>query len=215
MPAITSTFRSGEPSLGDVLRGIHVGKIQLPDFQRGWVWDEGHIRALIASISLSYPVGAIMLLETGGDGVKFQPRPIAGVSLDEPVEPEYLILDGQQRMTSLYLSLRSGKPVETKTDKGKKIDRVFYLNITDCLDESVDRIDAVRTLPPERKLTSDVGRKSISISGRPISSFSTVTFLWTFCLSRNVITPGDVVIRRSFAMTSRGSTSLTILNRTS
>lgn len=159
MPAITSTFRSGEPSLSDVLRDIHVGKIQLPDFQRGWVWDEDHIRSLIASISLSYPVGAIMLLETGGDGVKFQPRPIAGVKLDEPVEPEYLILDGQQRMTSLYLSLRSGKPVETKTDKGKKIDRVFYLDINGCLDESIDRLDAVRTLPPERKLTSDFGRR--------------------------------------------------------
>jgi hypothetical protein len=159
MPAITSTFRSGEPSLSDVLRDIHIGKVQLPDFQRGWVWDEDHIRSLIASVSLAYPVGAIMLLETGGDGVTFQPRPIEGVELPEPVEPEYLILDGQQRMTSLYLSLRSGKPVETKTEKGKKIKRVFYLDIGGCLDESVDRLDAVRTLPPERKLTSNFGRK--------------------------------------------------------
>lgn len=159
MPAITSTFRSGEPSLSDVLRDIHSGKIQLPDFQRGWVWDEDHIRSLIASISLAYPVGAIMLLETGGDGVKFQPRAIAGVQLTEPTEPEYLILDGQQRMTSLYLSLRSGKPVDTKTEKGKKIKRGFYLNINGCLDESVDRIDAVVTLPPDRKLRSDFGRK--------------------------------------------------------
>lgn len=171
MPAITSTFRSGEPSLSDVLRDIHVGKIQLPDFQRGWVWDEDHIRSLIASISLSYPVGAIMLLETGGDGVKFQPRPIAGVELDEPVEPEYLILDGQQRMTSLYLSLRSGRPVETKTDKGKKIDRVFYLDINGCLDESLDRLDAVKTLPPERKLTSDFGRKVELDLGTPDLEF--------------------------------------------
>lgn len=159
MPAITSTFRSGEPSLSDVLRDIHVGKIQLPDFQRGWVWDEDHIRSLIASISLSYPVGAIMLLETGGDGVKFQPRAIAGVELDDPVEPEYLILDGQQRMTSLYLAIRSNKPVETRTDKGKKIYRFFYLDIKGCLDDATDRIDAVRSLPPDRKITSDFGRK--------------------------------------------------------
>ena len=53
MPAITSTFRSNEPSLSDVLRKIHDGVIQLPDFQRGWVWDEDHIRSLLASISLS------------------------------------------------------------------------------------------------------------------------------------------------------------------
>ena len=37
------------------------GQIQLPDFQRGWVWNDGHIRALIASVSLSYPIGAVML----------------------------------------------------------------------------------------------------------------------------------------------------------
>ena len=50
MPAINSTFRSGEPSLPDLLREIQSGDIQLPDFQRGWVWDDDHIRSLIASI---------------------------------------------------------------------------------------------------------------------------------------------------------------------
>jgi len=54
MPAITSTFKSGEPSLQDILREINDGRIQLPDFQRGWVWDDDHIASLIASISLSY-----------------------------------------------------------------------------------------------------------------------------------------------------------------
>ena len=69
MPAITSTFKSGEPSLSDILRDIKDGKVQLPDFQRGWVWDDDHIISLIASISLSYPIGAVMLLrETLGTG---------------------------------------------------------------------------------------------------------------------------------------------------
>ena len=53
---------------------IHTGDIQLPDFQRGWVWDDDHIRSLIASVSLSYPIGSVMLLETGGDGARFKPR---------------------------------------------------------------------------------------------------------------------------------------------
>ena len=56
MPAITSTFKSGEPSLPDILRDINGGRVQLPDFQRGWVWDDDHITSLIASISLSYPI---------------------------------------------------------------------------------------------------------------------------------------------------------------
>ncbi|WP_236593730.1 DUF262 domain-containing protein [Burkholderia gladioli] len=60
------SFRTAEPALKDVLDGITAGQIQLPDFQRGWVWDDNHIRSLIASLSLSYPIGAVMFLEAGG-----------------------------------------------------------------------------------------------------------------------------------------------------
>jgi len=160
MPAITSTFKSSEPSLPDLLKDIRSGEIQLPDFQRGWVWDDDHIRSLIASISLSYPVGAIMLLQTGGDGVQFQPRPVQGVKLDRDVRPEYLILDGQQRMTSLYLALFSGGPVATRTSRGKDIERLYYLDIAKCLDPRDERVDAVLSVPPERRITSDFGRKT-------------------------------------------------------
>lgn len=43
------SFRTAEPALKDVLDGIAAGHIQLPDFQRGWVWDDNHIRSLIAT----------------------------------------------------------------------------------------------------------------------------------------------------------------------
>jgi hypothetical protein len=102
MKAITSTYKPGDPSLGDVLRQISVGEVQLPDFQRGWVWDDDHIRSLIASVSLSYPIGSVMLLQTGGEGAQFQPRLVQGVSVGAEVKPELLILDGQQRTTSLF-----------------------------------------------------------------------------------------------------------------
>lgn len=159
MSAYSTTFRTGEPSLPDLLRNIRCGKIQLPDFQRGWVWDDDHIRALIASVSLAYPIGAVMLLETGGDGSHFMPRPVEGVVLGNGKSPEQLILDGQQRMTSLYLALFSGKPVPTKTEKGQQIERVYYLDIARCLDPEEDRLDAVLSLPPDGKITSYFGRK--------------------------------------------------------
>ena len=60
MDAMT-TFDSTKESLLDILRSIREAKTQLPDFQRGWVWDDEHIRSLLASISLSYPVGALSL----------------------------------------------------------------------------------------------------------------------------------------------------------
>lgn len=66
------SFRTAEPNLKDVLADIHNGIIQLPDFQREWVWDDRHILELIASVSLSFPIGAVMFLEAGG--VPFQTR---------------------------------------------------------------------------------------------------------------------------------------------
>ena len=53
MSSIQRTFRTEEPSLKELLDLIQKGKLQLPDFQRGWVWDDLHIRSLIAS-SLSH-----------------------------------------------------------------------------------------------------------------------------------------------------------------
>jgi uncharacterized protein with ParB-like and HNH nuclease domain len=59
-----TNFDSTKEYLQDLLVSIRQGKIQLPDFQRGWVWDDAHIQSLLASISLFYPVGAVMFLVT-------------------------------------------------------------------------------------------------------------------------------------------------------
>ena len=54
------------------------GSSQLPDFQRGWVWEDDRVRSLLASISLGYPIGAVMMLRAGGDSVRFKQRPLEG-----------------------------------------------------------------------------------------------------------------------------------------
>ena len=116
-----SNFDSTKENLSEILKKIVEGKLQLPDFQRGWVWDDAHIKSLLVSIARSFPVGAVMLLETGGD-VKFQVRPIENVELTKKdIEPEELILDGQQRLTSLTQVLKLDKPVKTFDEKGKHI----------------------------------------------------------------------------------------------
>jgi uncharacterized protein with ParB-like and HNH nuclease domain len=117
MTATGSTFSTSEPLLSELLAEVRKGNYQLPDFQRGWVWEDERIRKLIASVSLSYPIGAAMLLETGGEAAKFKPRPIEGVELAKKVLPSKLILDGQQRLTSLFASLMSGKPVQGRDSK--------------------------------------------------------------------------------------------------
>ena len=159
MPYLNNTFDTQEPSLKDLLSNVESGETQLPDFQRGWVWDDNHIRALISSVSLAYPIGAIMILETGGNGIKFKPKPVKGVKNAENTLPEELILDGQQRLTSLYLSLKSEDPVPTTTEKKQEIERFYYLDMKKCLDAEVDRYDAIISIPKNKKITSDFGRK--------------------------------------------------------
>ena len=73
-----STFDSTKTGLQELLKRIDEGKMQLPDFQRGWIWDDDRIRSLLASIAVSFPIGAVMLLETGGEGVRFKPRAVQG-----------------------------------------------------------------------------------------------------------------------------------------
>ena len=52
-----TTFDSTRIFLTDILKGIGAKKIQLPDFQRDWIWDDDRIRSLLASISQSFPIG--------------------------------------------------------------------------------------------------------------------------------------------------------------
>lgn len=158
MPGISSTFESREPPLADLLREIDGGSVQLPDFQRPWVWDDVHIRSLLASVSLAYPIGAVMLLQTGGEGVRFKPRPVHGVQLERATEPDRLILDGQQRLTSLYGALWSGRPVATRDEKQKPLRRYYYIDLAVALDPEADRFDAIRSVPADLVVMTNFGR---------------------------------------------------------
>ncbi len=149
--------KSNDTSLQEILRGISIGTTRLPDFQRGWVWDGERIRGLIASITSSYPVGAVMFLEYGGDGIRFKSRTFTSV-LDDGKKPEMLVLDGQQRLTSVYCSMYSKEPVPTQTIKKEDIQRYYYLDIEKCLDPDADRVDAVVSVPADKKIKEDFGR---------------------------------------------------------
>src|SRR5271163_1837842 len=118
-----STFQTNPIDLDTLLNDCHRGVLQLPDFQRSWVWDEDRIKSLIASVSRAFPIGALMTLDTGGQ-VDFKPRPIEGASATaHDTKPQALLLDGQQRMTSLYQVASRGMVVETVTPKKKKVKR--------------------------------------------------------------------------------------------
>jgi hypothetical protein len=152
-----SSFDSTKAALPDVIKDIVAGKVQLPDFQRGWVWDDNHVRSLLVSIARSFPVGAVMLLETGGD-VRFQVRPIENVLFDGKIpDPEKLILDGQQRLTSLTQVLALDRPVKTFDEKRKPINRYYYIDINAAIGGEMSE-DALVALEDDRKTKTNFGR---------------------------------------------------------
>jgi hypothetical protein len=103
-------FDSSKLDLKTILADIDAGKLQLPEFQRSYVWNDSDVRSLIASVAKGYPVGALLTLQTGGD-VKFKPRLIEGVP-SRTSAPSELLLDGQQRMTSLKKVNVGGKKLD-------------------------------------------------------------------------------------------------------
>ena len=167
-------FSSDELPLAQLLDRAARGELQLPDFQRGWVWDDDHIRSLLASVSLSYPIGAVMTLVAGNPDVNFKARLLEGVTLAAAPAPELLLLDGQQRLTSLFQALKSRAPVCTRDRRGNDLLRHYYANIDACIDPTVDREDeGIVGVPADRIVRSNFGRvidRDLSTRDREIAA---------------------------------------------
>src|SRR5208337_242341 len=152
-------FDSTKQDLKDILEDIDAGKLQLPEFQRSYVWNDSDVRSLIASVAKGYPIGALLALQSGGE-VKFKPRLIEGVPR-KTVEPSELLLDGQQRMTSLYQVAFSKSPVRTRTDKKIEVERFYYLDMNKAINANADIFDAVVAVPVDRVIRDQFGRNEV------------------------------------------------------
>lgn len=149
-----TTFDTNPVLLQSLLKSCEEGKLQLPDFQRSWVWEEERIMSLIASVSRGFPMGALMSLKSKiGEGVIFARRPIEGTpATAAQTQPEQLLLDGQQRMTSLYQSCMRRHVVSTITAKKRLVKRWFYIDIRKALNAEADRDSAIFAVPEDRKV---------------------------------------------------------------
>lgn len=132
MAARTAVVRT-EDGLKELLEQVHDGRIQVPEFQRDSIAEDEWIESLIASVSLNYPIGAVMLLQAGDSETRFGSRSVVGAP-PASSGPEWLLIDGRQRITSLYQALMSGR-------------RRYYIDIDACLDPKVDRDQAVVSVP--------------------------------------------------------------------
>ena len=92
-------FDCTKEDLIDILRAIDAGKLQYLN-SNGAMSGTTRMFDVSSSVAKGYHVGALLTLQSGVE-VKFKPRLIEGVPTKQ-VEPNELLLDGQQRMTSLY-----------------------------------------------------------------------------------------------------------------
>ncbi len=137
-----------EASVEELVGMIERGELRLPEMQRRYVWRSTRVRDLLDSLYRGYPSGAILLWETA-DGVPLQEFAVSQEG--NPFQTTRLLLDGQQRLTSLLAVIR-GKPVTVRGRK-KPIELLFNLEHPDSLavvtevdedgedEEEEDRID--------------------------------------------------------------------------
>lgn len=162
-------FDSTKEDLKDILKEADEGKLQLPDFQRSYVWADSDVRSLLASIGKGYPVGALLTLESGGE-VNFKPRLLEGV-VPKQVTPSDLLLDGQQRITSLYQATWSTKPVLTRNDKHVEIERYYYIDIKKALASGADIEDAILGVPADKVIRKNFDRDVVMDLSTPEKEF--------------------------------------------
>ena len=113
--SVPTLYRDTSYSLTHLIEDIKHGHIALPDIQRPFVWSSAKVRDLFDSMYRGYPVGTLMLWETGAD---VGTRQVGGG--EHTKVAQRLIVDGQQRLTSLFAVL-TGRSVITKSFQKKRI----------------------------------------------------------------------------------------------
>lgn len=98
-------FKEVHYSLGGLINDIGLGRIGLPDIQRPFVWANAKVRDLFDSMYRGYPVGYFLFWQTGAEGMDTK---VIG-DANKQKAPSLLIVDGQQRLTSLYAVIRREK----------------------------------------------------------------------------------------------------------
>jgi hypothetical protein len=151
------SFETPHYGIGQLLEWARSGHLQLPDFQRPYKWDDERIRSLLVTVLRDHPMGVLMVLASGGDNVRFKPKPIAGAS-DASGEPGLLLLDGQQRTTSLFQALSGDGVVDTEDDRKKQLRRRYFLDIQLALGDAKDQDAAVLSIPESGIVRENFGK---------------------------------------------------------
>ncbi|WP_102341460.1 DUF262 domain-containing protein [Galactobacillus timonensis] len=107
--------------VGDLLSDVKNGKVGLPDLQRPFVWKDSKTRDLLDSMLKGYPIGYIMLWQSpeGYETINH-----IGTNDKTYIHPDYLVIDGQQRLTALLAAISGIKGPFSPDPNSPKVHRM-------------------------------------------------------------------------------------------
>ncbi len=149
-------FTTPSYSLKDLFSRAGRGELQLPDFQREYLWGVDRVRTLVTSVLRGYPVGSFLALDTRHMEQRFKPRPLEGVEVDG-VAPGLLLLDGQQRLTSLYQAFTNNGEVHTVDYLGRAICRRFMVDVRAAASADPMPVEALFAVDEQGQVRSHFG----------------------------------------------------------
>ena len=163
MPSGQPPFTTNPILLKNLLTQVEQGVLQLPDFQRGWVWDERPNQGAYCQHLEGFPDRRRN--DAGRKHVAFSARPIEGAEQTaEGRTPANYLLDGQQRLTSLYQALMHPGPVATQTVHGRPIKCRYYIDMRSALEPDGDREQAIASVAEDGRLRGVFGREILDLS---------------------------------------------------
>jgi hypothetical protein len=132
-----SEFKLEKRKLSDLIADVHRGDIQLPQFQRAYKWKPKAVMKLIDSLNKLHPAGSLLFLEIDSTKTSFiaYEKVRTAPSTASAAKPNFLILDGQQRLTSCHSALtNSGSKtyfIDLKVLKSKFRGNIDNLDLVD------------------------------------------------------------------------------------
>lgn len=134
-----ATFQTNPYGIDELLPMLDKAQVVLPEFQRSFVWRPADIDLLLTSLVQGFPSGSLLFLRADAS-LELAWRPVEGAPAANGGMPHYLVLDGQQRLTSLSLALNG------------RGDHVFMMDLKCCDEGDLDNgIYAIRRTKAEAR----------------------------------------------------------------
>jgi len=120
--------------LGKLIEELRKGKFLIPDFQRAFEWEPWDVRDLIKSIFMDYYIGTLLLWKGNKHNYDaLSCEPVYGYK-ESKQDPEYIVLDGQQRLTALYYTFFQ----PDKKFPKRKNPFLYFIDVNELLDENYE-----------------------------------------------------------------------------